>query len=84
MRSTIFPVYTDPEPKRRPRPPKGEGEATRNNVVMSVGKRSCPDIICYLLSGTRLDHVILLDSRHHEARPARRLHPHTVAAGREQ
>ena len=22
----------------------------RNNVVMSAGKRSCPDIICYLLS----------------------------------
>ena len=33
-----------------PRPPKGKGEATRNNVVMSAGKRSCPDPICYLLS----------------------------------
>ena len=32
------------------RPPEEEGEAARNNVVMSAGKRSCPDIICYLLS----------------------------------
>ena len=49
-----LPDYTEPEPKRRPRPPKGEGEAARNNVVMSAGKRkrSCPDIICYLLSFT--------------------------------
>ena len=45
-----LPDYTEPEPTRRPRPPEGEGEATRNNVVMSAGKRSCPDIICYLLS----------------------------------
>ena len=44
-----LPDYTEPEPKRRPRPPKGEGEAARNNVVMSAGKRRCPDIICYLL-----------------------------------
>ena len=29
-------------------PPKGEGEAARNNVVMSAGKRSCPGFICYL------------------------------------
>ena len=43
-------VYTEPEPTRWPRPPKEEGEAARNNVVMSAGKRSCPDIICYLLS----------------------------------
>ena len=46
-----LPDYTEPEPKRRPRPSKGEGEAARNNVVMSAGKRSCPDIrdsyICY-------------------------------------
>ena len=42
-----LPDYTEPEPKRRPRLPKGEGEAARNNVVMSAGKRSCPDIICY-------------------------------------
>ena len=30
----------------------GSGEATRNNVVMSAGKRSCPDlsVICHLLS----------------------------------
>ena len=27
-----------------------EGEAAQNNVVMSAGKRSCPDIICYLSS----------------------------------
>ena len=43
-------LYTEPEPKRRPRPPEEEGEAARNNVVMFAGKRSCPDIICYLLS----------------------------------
>ena len=24
--------------------------ASRNNVVMSAGKRSCPHIMCYLLS----------------------------------
>ena len=33
-------------------PPKEEGEAARKNVVMSAGKRSCPDLICYLLSVT--------------------------------
>ena len=38
---------------RWPRPPKGEGEAARKNVVMSAAKRSCPDIICYLLSVIR-------------------------------
>ena len=32
------------------RPPEEEGEAALNNLVMSAGKRSCPDIICYLLS----------------------------------
>ena len=42
-----LPDYTEPEPTRWPRPPKEEGEATRNNVVMSAGKRSCPDLICY-------------------------------------
>ena len=36
--------------QRRPSPPEEEGETTQNNVVMSAGKRSCPDIICYLLS----------------------------------
>ena len=52
VRSTQYhlPDYTEPEPTRWPRPPKEEGEAARNNVVMSAGKRSCPDIICYLLS----------------------------------
>ena len=48
-----LPDYTEPEPTRCPRPPKEEGEAARNNVAMSAGirrKRSCPDIICYLLS----------------------------------
>ena len=29
-----------------------EGEGARNNVGMSAGKRSCPDMICYLLSVT--------------------------------
>ena len=38
------------KPKRRPRPLEGEVEAARNNVVMSAGNRSCPDVICYLLS----------------------------------
>ena len=46
-------IATEPEPKRRPRPPEEEGEAARNNVVMSAGKRSCPDITCYLLSAFR-------------------------------
>ena len=46
-----LPDYTEPEPTRWPRTPKEEGEAERNNVVMSAGKRSCPDMICYLLSG---------------------------------
>ena len=49
-----LPDYTEPEPTRWPRPPKEEGEAARNNVVMSAGKRSCPDIICYLLSEARV------------------------------
>ena len=33
---------------------EGEGEAARNNVVRSAGKRSCPDlsVICYLLPPT--------------------------------
>ena len=35
---------------RPARPREEEGEAARNNVVMSAGKRSCPDNICYLLS----------------------------------
>ena len=36
---------------RRAAMAQGEGEApAQNNVVMSAGKRSCPDIICYLLS----------------------------------
>ena len=45
-----LPDYTEPEPTRWPRPPKEEGEAAQNNVVISAGKRSCPDMICYLLS----------------------------------
>ena len=46
--------YTEPEPTRWPRPPKEEGEAARNNVVMSADKRGCPDMICYLLSVTKI------------------------------
>ena len=36
-----LPDYTKPEPKRRPRPPEEEGEAARNNVVMS---KLCPRV----------------------------------------
>ena len=56
MRSTIFRTTTPnpnggpARPRLAPRGAKGEGEAARNNVVMSAGKRSCPYIICYLLS----------------------------------
>ena len=50
---THLPDYTKPEPGQpsgcpRGCPPKEEGEAARNNVVMSAGKRSCPGF--YLLS----------------------------------
>ena len=38
----------NPNTQTAARPPKGEGEAARNNVVMSAGKCSCPDMICYL------------------------------------
>ena len=78
VRSTIFRTHrtrdalrcTEPEPKRRPRPPRGEGEAARNNVVMSAGKRRCPDMICYLLS------VIIEDG--HCDRSSHRTHDCTV------
>ena len=55
------------------RPPKEEGEAARNNVVMSAGKRSCPDMICYLLfvvivTISRVSHVDTLEGRAFESR----------------
>ena len=45
--SCLHVVHRARKPTRWPRPPKGEGEAARNNVVMSGGKHSCPDLSCY-------------------------------------
>ena len=65
-RSTTFPVYTEPEPTRWPRPPKGEGEAARNNVVMSAGKRSSPDlsVICLISVTLPTDFFLTQTTRH--------------------